>query len=113
MLPWRACCRQFVRRLDWISCWWPRDALHPVRPESKGKVRPRAKQQLRPRVKWKVSFLMRNFQLLVVVFQLLIMAFRFLMRSLQLLLTIFLPAGDCPRSLAVCPGFAQLVPQPM
>ena len=113
MLPWRACCRKFLRRLDWISYWWSRDALHPARPELKEKVRPRTKKQLRPQVKWKVWFLVRSFQLLAVVFQSLMMAFQFLMRSLQLLAPTFPPPGDCPRSHAVCPGLAQLVPQPM
>ena len=33
--------------------------------------------------------------------------------GLQLYLTTFPPSPDCPRSHSVCPGIAQLVPQPM
>ena len=51
MLPWRPCCRTFLRRVNWISHWRPRDAVHLVRPEPKEKGRPRANQQLRPQVK--------------------------------------------------------------
>ena len=87
MLPWRARCRIFLRRVDWISYWRARDAVQPVRPESKGKVQPRPAQQLRPREKCKAWFLMMSFQLLVVVFQSVMMAFQFLIRGLHLVLT--------------------------
>lgn len=83
MLPSWVYCQRSPRLLDWVSYWWSRDAVNPVRPQPKSKVRPRAKQQIQPRAIKQILLQTMTLQPLVVVFQRLMTTFRPLVKILH------------------------------